>query len=69
LDPLAKRWRRCAIRWPSRTKFGFAVDGTNGLDSRPERIRHMVEESLKRLKTDRIDLYPAPPSWITRART
>ena len=39
------------------TKFGFAIDGTNGLDSRPERIRRVVEESLRRLKTDRIDLY------------
>lgn len=39
------------------TKFGFAIDGTIGLDSRPERIRRVVEELLKRLKTDRIDLY------------
>ena len=39
------------------TKFGFAIDGTIGLDSRPERIRRVVEESLKRLRTDRIDLY------------
>lgn len=39
------------------TKFGFKIDGTNGLDSRPERIRRVIEESLKRLKTDRIDLY------------
>lgn len=39
------------------TKFGFAIDGTNGLDSRPERIRRVVEESLKRLRTDHIDLY------------
>lgn len=39
------------------TKFGFRIDGTNGLDSRPERIQRVVEESLKRLKTDRIDLY------------
>jgi aryl-alcohol dehydrogenase-like predicted oxidoreductase len=39
------------------TKFGFAIDDTIGLDSRPERIRKVVEESLKRLKTDRIDLY------------
>lgn len=39
------------------TKFGFAIDGTNGLDSRPARIRRVVEESLKRLRTDRIDLY------------
>lgn len=39
------------------TKFGFKIDGTNGLDSRPERIRKVVEGSLKRLRTDRIDLY------------
>ena len=39
------------------TKFGFAIDGTIGLDSRPERIKRVVEESLARLKTDRIDLY------------
>ena len=39
------------------TKFGFAIDGTIGLDSRPERIKRVVEESLKRLRTDRIDLY------------
>lgn len=39
------------------TKFGFKIDGTNGLDSRPERIRKAVEESLKRLRTDGIDLY------------
>ena len=39
------------------TKFGF-VDGkpSLGLDSRPETIRKMVEQSLTRLKTDRIDL-------------
>jgi aryl-alcohol dehydrogenase-like predicted oxidoreductase len=39
------------------TKFGFKIDGTNGLDSRPERIRRVVEQSLKRLRTERIDLY------------
>ena len=39
------------------TKFGFAIDGTIALDSRPERIRRVVEESLKRLRTDHIDLY------------
>ncbi|MCD1117610.1 aldo/keto reductase [Chryseobacterium sp. C-17] len=39
------------------TKFGFAIDGTIGLDSRPERIKKVVEQSLKRLKTDYIDLY------------
>ena len=39
------------------TKFGFKIDGTIDLDSRPEHIRKVVEESLKRLRTDRIDLY------------
>ena len=39
------------------TKFGFKIDGTNGLDSQPERIKRVVEESLKRLRTDHIDLY------------
>ncbi|MDB5270819.1 MAG: aldehyde oxidase [Hymenobacter sp.] len=39
------------------SKFGFKIDGTTGLDSRPAHIRQVVEESLKRLRTDRIDLY------------
>jgi len=39
------------------TKFGFKEgNAQKGLDSRPERIRQVVEGSLKRLKTDRIDL-------------
>ena len=40
------------------TKFGFK-DGKpgSGVDSRPERIREVAEASLKRLKTDRIDLF------------
>lgn len=40
------------------TKFGFKFeDGQNiGLDSRPEIIRKSVEGSLKRLRTDYIDL-------------
>jgi len=38
------------------TKFGFAIDGTIGLNSKPEHIRKVVEESLKRLHTDRIEL-------------
>ena len=38
------------------TKFGFDIQ-TGGLNSRPEHIRKVVEESLKRLRTDRIDLY------------
>lgn len=39
------------------TKFGFDIEGTDVLDSRPEHIRKVVEQSLKRLKTDRIDLF------------
>ena len=42
------------------TKFGFDIDPRTrerrGLDSRPEHIKRVVEESLKRLGTDRIDL-------------
>jgi len=39
------------------TKFGFKNgDPTVGMDSRPERIREVVAASLKRLKTDHIDL-------------
>ena len=39
------------------SKFGFAIDGAIGLDSRPARIKRGVEELLKRLRTDHIDLY------------
>ncbi|CAM2163011.1 pyridoxine 4-dehydrogenase [Burkholderia cepacia] len=41
------------------TKFGFAINEKKelvGLDSRPEHIRDVVDASLKRLRTDRIDL-------------
>src|SRR5213595_3435342 len=41
------------------TKFGFGInpDGTRyGLDSRPEHIRAVTDASLRRLKTDVIDL-------------
>jgi len=41
------------------TKFGWDVINGNpgGLNSRPEHIRTVVEQSLKRLRTDYIDLY------------
>jgi aryl-alcohol dehydrogenase-like predicted oxidoreductase len=40
------------------TKFGIKyVDGQQAVDSRPEVIRRSVEGSLKRLRTDVIDLY------------
>jgi len=40
------------------TKFGFQDgDSTKGMDSRPQRIRQVAEASLRRLKTDRIDLF------------
>jgi len=43
------------------TKFGFALDPSgkqmwSGLDSRPEQIKRVADASLKRLRTDRIDL-------------
>jgi aryl-alcohol dehydrogenase-like predicted oxidoreductase len=41
------------------TKFGFDLEGAVGagaLDSRPETIRRSVEGSLRRLRTDTIDL-------------
>ena len=43
------------------TKFGWKIDLTTGknvgLDSRPERIRQVADASLKRLRTDVIDLF------------
>ena len=43
------------------TKFGFDLDPNTGqqrgLDSRPQHIKQVAEASLKRLKTDRIDLF------------
>jgi aryl-alcohol dehydrogenase-like predicted oxidoreductase len=53
-EALAPFWSQVAIA----TKFGFKiVDGQQtGLDSRPEHIHEVVEASLRRLKTDVIDL-------------
>jgi len=40
------------------TKFGFREGKpANGIDSRPARIREVAEASLRRLRTDRIDLF------------
>jgi aryl-alcohol dehydrogenase-like predicted oxidoreductase len=42
------------------TKFGFKIDADGkqlGLDSHPEHIKEVAEASLKRLKTDVIDLF------------
>jgi aryl-alcohol dehydrogenase-like predicted oxidoreductase len=44
------------------TKFGFKIDSNSsnpvaGVDSRPEHIKQVAEASLKRLKTDTIDLF------------
>jgi aryl-alcohol dehydrogenase-like predicted oxidoreductase len=41
------------------TKFGFKYEGrkVTGLNSRPERIRQVAEDSLKRLKIEIIDLF------------
>lgn len=39
------------------TKFGFKLDADGGVDSRPEHIKEVAEASLKRLKTEVIDLF------------
>jgi aryl-alcohol dehydrogenase-like predicted oxidoreductase len=40
------------------TKFGFQEgNASKGQDSRPERIRQVADEALKRLRADRIDLF------------
>ena len=43
------------------TKFGWKIDPATrksvGLDSRPEQIKRVADASLKRLRTDRIDLF------------
>jgi aryl-alcohol dehydrogenase-like predicted oxidoreductase len=41
------------------TKFGFRIENGKmaGLDSRPAHIREVADASLKRLRTDRIDLF------------
>jgi aryl-alcohol dehydrogenase-like predicted oxidoreductase len=41
------------------TKFGFRVENGKmaGLDSRPAHVREVADASLKRLRTDRIDLF------------
>jgi aryl-alcohol dehydrogenase-like predicted oxidoreductase len=39
------------------TKFGFDVEGSGAPLSRPAHIKKVVEGSLQRLRTDRIDLY------------
>jgi aryl-alcohol dehydrogenase-like predicted oxidoreductase len=44
------------------TKFGFKIDSTgqrtlNGVDSQPKHIREVADASLRRLKTDYIDLF------------
>src|SRR6186997_333334 len=39
------------------TKFGFGFEGTRitGLNSKPDHIKATVDDSLRRLRTDRID--------------
>jgi len=39
------------------SKFGFDLETGLGLNSRPEHIKKVAEASLKRLKTDAIDLF------------
>src|SRR6266436_7005208 len=39
------------------SKFGFNVENGGTLNSQPKHIKQVAEASLKRLKTDRIDLF------------
>lgn len=39
------------------TKFGFDIGREGGLNSRPEHIREVADASLRRLRTDVIDLF------------
>src|SRR5881394_1357914 len=55
-EALAPMRERVAIA----TKFGFKIDSNGkqaGLDSRPEHIKEVADASLKRLRTDVIDLF------------
>jgi aryl-alcohol dehydrogenase-like predicted oxidoreductase len=56
-EALAPFRRKVAVS----TKFGFKIDPNTGkqagLDSRPEHIKEVAEASLKRLKTEVIDLF------------
>jgi aryl-alcohol dehydrogenase-like predicted oxidoreductase len=52
---------RCRDQVVIATKFGFKIDPNTGkqagLDSRPEHIKEVAEASLKRLRTEVIDLF------------
>jgi aryl-alcohol dehydrogenase-like predicted oxidoreductase len=54
-EALAPFWRDVVVA----TKFGFDLGpgGSGGPNSRPERIRQVAEESLKRLRLDTIELF------------
>ncbi|WP_295570216.1 aldo/keto reductase [Stenotrophomonas maltophilia] len=57
-DLLGEALARCRSKLVIATKFGFKDARTDtGLDSRPENIRAVAEASLKRLRTDHIDLF------------
>ena len=58
----ARRSRPSASKVVIATKFGFNLNadgspGAQGLNSRPEHIKQVADASLKRLKTDVIDLF------------
>jgi aryl-alcohol dehydrogenase-like predicted oxidoreductase len=52
------------------TKFGFELEAASGgLNSRPERIKKVVEGSLERLRTDRISTTSTGSIRACRSRT
>ena len=52
----ALRGRRDTVILATKFGFRFGESGINGVDSRPEHVREAVEGSLRRLRTDRIDI-------------
>ncbi|MDE2481130.1 MAG: aldo/keto reductase [bacterium] len=52
----ALRGRRDGVVIATKFGFRFGEGGIVGVDSRPEHVREVVEASLRRLQTDRIDL-------------
>lgn len=62
-------------RWILSSKFGMRCNngGQRIVDSHPDTIRQSLESSLRRLKTDYIDIYlyhaPPQPEWIETGKT
>ncbi|MCY8106926.1 MULTISPECIES: alpha/beta hydrolase [Bacillus] len=54
---MEKRLYLSVTNWVIASKFGFDVEGLEDFNGRPDHIKKVVEDLLKRLKMDHIDLY------------